>query len=137
MEGITMPGITILGLGPGNPLHLTREAWNVLSSAEEVWLRTRQHPTVPSLPEAVTLHSFDDLYENGDSFEKVYQAIVQKVLELGRRQQGVIYAVPGHPFVVRKSSASHKPKGFISSSLMGFHSWNQPSLRCILIRIQK
>jgi len=94
-----MPGITILGLGPGNPLHLTREAWNVLSSAEEVWLRTRQHPTVSSLPEAVTLHSFDDLYENGDSFEKVYQAIVQKVVDLGRRPQGVTYAVPGHPFV--------------------------------------
>ncbi len=94
-----MPGITILGLGPGNPVHLTREAWDVLSSAEEVWLRTRQHPTVPSLPGKIRLHSFDDLYENGESFEKVYQGIVQKILDLGRRPQGVIYAVPGHPFV--------------------------------------
>ena len=94
-----MPGITIIGLGPGNPVHLTREAWDVLSTAGEVWLRTRQHPTVASLPETVRLHSFDDLYENGESFEEVYQAIVQKVLELGRRPQGVIYAVPGHPFV--------------------------------------
>lgn len=94
-----MPGITIIGLGPGNPVHLTREAWDLLSTAGEVWLRTRQHPTVASLPETVRLHSFDDLYENGESFEEVYQAIVQKVLELGRRPQGVIYAVPGHPFV--------------------------------------
>jgi tetrapyrrole methylase family protein/MazG family protein len=47
----------------------------------------------------LTTHSFDDLYENGDSFEQVYDAIVEKVLALGRRPQGVIYAVPGHPFV--------------------------------------
>jgi tetrapyrrole methylase family protein / MazG family protein len=94
-----MPGITLLGLGPGNPGQLTREAWDVLSTAEEVWLRTRQHPTVNALPSTLSLHSFDELYENGESFDEVYGAIVEKVLELGRRSQGVIYAVPGHPFV--------------------------------------
>ena len=94
-----MPGITLLGLGPGNPDQLTREAWDVLSTAEEVWLRTRQHPTVNSLPSTLSLHSFDELYENGESFNDVYDTIVEKVLELGRRPQGVIYAVPGHPFV--------------------------------------
>jgi tetrapyrrole methylase family protein/MazG family protein len=94
-----MPGITLLGLGPGNPDHLTREAWDVLSSADEVWLRTRQHPTVDALPSSVKLHSFDELYDNGETFDQVYDTIVEKVLELGRRPQGVIYAVPGHPFV--------------------------------------
>ena len=94
-----MPGITLLGLGPGNPDQLTREAWEVLSSTNEIWLRTRQHPTVSALPSTLTIHSFDDIYENGDSFEQVYDAIVDKILELGRRPQGVIYAVPGHPFV--------------------------------------
>ena len=94
-----MPGITLLGLGPGNPDQLTREAWDVLSSADEVWLRTRQHPTVSVLSETVSLHSFDDLYENGETFDQVYDSIVEKVLELGRRPEGVIYAVPGHPFV--------------------------------------
>lgn len=94
-----MPGITLLGLGPGNPDQLTREAWNVLLSADEVWLRTRQHPTVSALPSLVDLHSFDELYENGETFDQVYDAIVEKVLELGRRPGGVIYAVPGHPFV--------------------------------------
>lgn len=94
-----MPGITLLGLGPGNPDQLTREAWDVLSTADEVWLRTRQHPTVSALPATLNLHSFDDLYQNGESFDQVYDAIVEKVLELGRRPQGVIYSVPGHPFV--------------------------------------
>ena len=94
-----MSGITLLGLGPGNPNQLTREAWDVLSSADEIWLRTRQHPTVSALPSSVNLHSFDELYENGETFDQVYNTIVEKVLELGRRPGGVIYAVPGHPFV--------------------------------------
>ena len=94
-----MPGITLLGLGPGDPNQLTREAWNVLSSADEIYLRTRQHPTVASLPSTIKIYSFDDLYENGESFDGVYSTITQKILELGRREQGVIYAVPGHPFI--------------------------------------
>ncbi len=94
-----MPGITLLGLGPGDPKLLTREAWEVLASAQELWLRTRQHPTVTGLPASVRIHAFDELYENEDSFEEVYAAITHKVLELGRRDQGVIYAVPGNPFV--------------------------------------
>ncbi len=94
-----MPGITLLGLGPGDPGLLTREAWEVLSSAGEIYLRTRQHPTVAALPGSARIHSFDELYENGDSFDEVYMAITRKILELGRREEGVIYAVPGHPFV--------------------------------------
>jgi len=99
-----MPGITLLGLGPGNPDQLTREAWDVLSATDEVWLRTRQHPAVNALPPSINLHSFDDLYENGETFDQVYDAIVEKVLELGRRPQGVVYAVPGHPFVAETTS---------------------------------
>jgi tetrapyrrole methylase family protein/MazG family protein len=98
-----MTGITLLGLGPGNSDQLTREAWEVLSSAEEVWLRTRQHPTIAALPASVVLHSFDELYEDGESFDQVYESIVEKVLELGRRPQGVVYAVPGHPFVAEST----------------------------------
>ncbi|MBI2757881.1 MAG: nucleoside triphosphate pyrophosphohydrolase [Chloroflexi bacterium] len=94
-----MPGITLLGLGPGDPNQLTREAWDLLSSAKEIYVRTRQHPTVNGLPSALKVHSFDDLYEDGDSFDEVYAAITKKILELGRRDEGVIYAVPGHPFV--------------------------------------
>jgi tetrapyrrole methylase family protein / MazG family protein len=94
-----MPGITILGLGPGDPSKLTQEAWNILTTAKEIWLRTDQHPLVSTLPPSLTIHSFDSLYEDGDSFETVYGSIVEKVLELGSQPDGVIYAVPGDPFV--------------------------------------
>jgi tetrapyrrole methylase family protein/MazG family protein len=94
-----MSGITLVGLGPGDPTKLTREAWDVLSSADQVWLRTNQHPTVASLPPALNIHSFDDMYEKSESYDEVYSAIVEKVLELGKSPLGVIYAVPGDPFV--------------------------------------
>ena len=53
--------ITIVGLGPGNPVHLTREAWDVLSAAQDVYLRTSRHPTVGALPAHLKLSSFDYL----------------------------------------------------------------------------
>ncbi len=94
-----MSGITLLGLGPGDPRHLTREAWDILSSSAEIWLRTRQHPVVSGLPADVAVHSFDDLYQNGATFYAVYASIAQKVIELGQQTSGVTYGVPGHPFV--------------------------------------
>ncbi len=94
-----MAGITLLGLGPGDPNQLTREAWDVLSAAEEIWVRTRQHPTIAALPAELKIHSFDELYDDGDTFEAVYAAITERVIELGGRAEGVIYGVPGHPFV--------------------------------------
>jgi tetrapyrrole methylase family protein/MazG family protein len=92
-------GITILGLGPGAPGQLTRQAWEVLSSAEEVYLRTSQHPVVEDLPDSLKIHSFDEIYNQMDTFEQVYAHIIEKILELGRNPGGVIYAVPGHPFI--------------------------------------
>jgi tetrapyrrole methylase family protein/MazG family protein len=91
--------IAIVGLGPGDPRHLTREAWEVLETASEVWLRTERHPTVAGLPSHLALHSFDSLYEGAEDFSQVYEAIAAEVLRLGQRPEGVVYAVPGHPLV--------------------------------------
>jgi tetrapyrrole methylase family protein/MazG family protein len=96
-------GITIVGLGPGDPEHLTREAWTLIQSASEIYLRTRQHPVVPALPSDIKIHSFDAIYEEASSFEAVYTAIIEKILELGQRKQGVVYAVPGHPFIAEST----------------------------------
>ena len=97
-------GIILLGLGPGDRGLLTRQAWDVLENSSEIYLRTNHHPVVSSLPAGLQVNSFDDLYEKGDTFELVYEAIVERVLELGRRPQGVVYAVPGHPFIAEATS---------------------------------
>lgn len=91
-------GITLLGLGPGDPAALTRQAWEWLGAIEKLYLRTKHHPTVAHLPSHLDLVSFDTLYEGADSFEVVYAEIVEAILALGKTT-GVTYAVPGHPFV--------------------------------------
>lgn len=92
-------GITLLGLGPGEPGMLTQEALDWLEGIETLVLRTKQHPTVEALPDHLNLVSFDPVYEEFESFEDVYETIISRVLELGRSAEGVTYAVPGHPFV--------------------------------------
>lgn len=97
-------GITILGLGPGDPAQLTRQAWDWLSRIPEVYLRTAQHPVIAGFPPSLEVHTFDALYEKAEKFEEVYAAIVEQVLDLGRRAEGVTYAVPGHPFVAEATA---------------------------------
>jgi tetrapyrrole methylase family protein/MazG family protein len=92
-------GVVLLGLGPGEARLLTHEAWEWLRSIQELYVRTDQHPVVQELPAGVQVHSFDWLYRQGQSFDAVYTAIVEKVIELAHRPQGVTYAVPGHPLV--------------------------------------
>ncbi|MEJ2758074.1 MAG: nucleoside triphosphate pyrophosphohydrolase [Anaerolineales bacterium] len=99
-----MAGITIIGLGPGNAGQLTREAWETLAAAKEVYLRTNQHPTVKELPEGLDIHSFDAFYEQEEDFSAVYARIVEEVLRMGQREEGVVYAVPGHPFVAETTA---------------------------------
>jgi tetrapyrrole methylase family protein/MazG family protein len=94
-----IPSITLLGLGPGDSSLITRQAWQILESCSEIYLRTRQHPAVSGFPSGIQVHSFDHLYESSETFEDVYERIVEQVLELGHRPQGVIYAVPGHPYI--------------------------------------
>ncbi|HVN52723.1 MAG TPA: nucleoside triphosphate pyrophosphohydrolase [Anaerolineaceae bacterium] len=100
----TQGGIMILGLGPGDPELLTRQAWNWIRQADEIYLRTKRHPTVAGFPAGLAVYSFDDLYEQSQKFEEVYASIVDRVLELGRRPQGVTYAVPGSPMVAEATS---------------------------------
>src|SRR5262245_39253636 len=91
-------GITIVGLGPGDPELLTRRAWRVLGESQEVYLRTARHPGIESLPTA-TYHNFDDWYNKAEDFDALYRQIAEEIIRLGQRPEGVVYAVPGHPLV--------------------------------------
>jgi tetrapyrrole methylase family protein/MazG family protein len=126
--------ITIVGLGPGNPAFLTLEAWQVLEEADEVYLRTERHPTVDSLPPHLSLHSFDHLYEEKADFAEVYEEIAARVLALGERPQGVIYAVPGHPLVgeasVQRILALARKRGLEVQIVEGL-SFIEPVLTCL------
>lgn len=95
--------LTIIGLGPGNPGQLTLEALDAMEGAGNLFLRTAVHPVVPYLEKrGIVFESFDALYEEKDSFEGVYQAIVDEILALAR-EKDVVYAVPGNPFFAEKT----------------------------------
>ena len=98
-----MGTITIVGLGPGAVGHLSLETMGLLRSGAQVILRTAVHPTVEELKkQSVQFTSCDDLYEKADSFEEVYNGVVERVLSAAQSGD-VVYAVPGSPLVAEKT----------------------------------
>ena len=94
-----MGHVTIVGLGPGSPDLLTREALDVLSTAPEIYLRTTKRPFGGLLPRRTTVVSFDDVFEGDMGDGKASDVVADRILSLADRPEGVIYAVPGHPSV--------------------------------------
>lgn len=100
-----MGTITIVGLGPGAAGHMSVETMELLQNCPQVILRTAVHPTVSELQrQNVGYSSCDDLYEQGASFEEVYEGVTQRVLAAAA-QGDVVYAVPGSPLVAEKTVA--------------------------------
>ena len=90
-----IPGITVVGLGPGDAGLLTQQTLSLLQEGH-VYLRTRFHPTLASLPESTRWPSFDNLYERLDTIEDVCSTIVDSLVDASR-SESIVYAVPGHP----------------------------------------
>ena len=97
-----MPTVVVVGLGPAGPELLTDEARASLSSVPPAarFLRTARHPAAGAVPGA---RSFDDLYEEQDSFEAVYDRIVEALVAAASDQGRVVYAVPGSPWVAEST----------------------------------
>jgi tetrapyrrole methylase family protein/MazG family protein len=88
-------GITLIGLGPGDSQHWTQAAAQALAQAREVYLRTGRHPSAADI--SAQIQTFDAWYDQHDPIEQINQQVAAKIVQLGRRDEGVIYAVPGHP----------------------------------------
>jgi len=134
MESSRKSGVTIIGLGPGDIKHLTYEAWQVIQDASEVYLRTAKHPIVAQLPDTLKIHSFDEFYETASDFDSVYQQIVARVLHLAQRTSGVIYCVPGHPFVAEATCMEivrQANESGLQVRVVDGMSFLEPTLRCL------
>lgn len=102
MHDIQQGMLTIVGLGPGSRETLTIEADRVLREADEVWVRTRVQPSLVEIERAypeVSFHSFDRLYETLPTLDAVYREIVNALIPLSQRPEGVVYAVLGSPSI--------------------------------------
>ncbi len=127
--------ITIIGLGPGDPALLTRQAWDILSNANEIYVRTARHPTLDGLPPSVTVKSFDAIYEQTINFAEVYVQVADEVLRMGAAGD-VIYCVPGHPLVGESTVTDilrrAKEQGIATDVIAGL-SFVEPALTALQV----
>lgn len=101
-----MSKIVVVGLGPGDISSLTLGAIEKISSGNKVFLRTEKHPTVKYLDEKkIVYSSYDYVYEEQQSFEKVYEFIVEDLVKKSQEYKAITYCVPGHPLVAEKTVA--------------------------------
>ncbi|HBT20681.1 MAG TPA: nucleoside triphosphate pyrophosphohydrolase [Peptococcaceae bacterium] len=99
-----MGKIIVAGLGPGGIDHLPTGTYRILKDKPKLYLRTAKHPiTEDFIKEKIQFESFDYLYEQCETFEEVYQSIVEVLLEKAEREKEIVYGVPGHPMVAEKT----------------------------------
>jgi tetrapyrrole methylase family protein/MazG family protein len=92
--------VRVVGLGPGRPSLITREALEAIEATPVRWLRTSRHPSAAAVPGA---RSFDYLYEQASTLEEVYAGIVDALVESATEEGSVLYAVPGSPLVAERT----------------------------------
>jgi tetrapyrrole methylase family protein/MazG family protein len=102
--------ITVIGLGPGDFEGIPEPVRTLLlDPGRTVILRTLEHPAARRLASLRVVETCDDLYQTSATFEAVYAAISDRVIESAAARP-VIYAVPGSPllgeFAVRRLLAS-------------------------------
>lgn len=94
--------ITIVGLGAGDLNQLPFGVYQLLTKAEALYLRTKEHPVVEELTNEIMYESFDTIYEQNNDFDSVYSTIASILLEKAENED-IVYAVPGHPLVAEKT----------------------------------
>lgn len=97
---MTLPVVTVVGLGPGAREHVTVETVRAIERVPHRYVRTARHPSADLVPAATT---FDHLYEVADRFADVYAAIVEELVAAAVDHGEVLYAVPGSPLVLEHS----------------------------------
>ncbi|KOA18776.1 nucleoside triphosphate pyrophosphohydrolase [Clostridium homopropionicum DSM 5847] len=96
--------IRIVGLGPGSKESITIGTFQLLKNSENVFFRTEIHPNIEYLRElGVKFSTYDNKYENLDSFDRVYEEIAKDLIHRHKTLGDIVYAVPGHPMVAEKS----------------------------------
>ncbi|MDF2502965.1 MAG: MazG family protein [Clostridium sp.] len=96
--------INIVGLGPGSLESLTMGAIQLIKQNNNIFLRTKKHPTVRFLKdEGIHFTTYDGKYEQAESFDEVYSSIAEDLVKQHELLGDIVYAVPGHPLVAEKS----------------------------------
>ena len=98
---MSRPRLRVVGLGPGDARYVTAATAAALREAAVARLRTRVHPAAADFDVA----SYDEWYEDADSFDELYARIAQDLAELAQSSptREAVYAVPGSPMVAERT----------------------------------
>lgn len=94
--------LTIIGLGNYGLDELPMGIYRLMTQHKRLYVRTAEHPVIQEL-QNIEIISFDDVYEQHDTFEPVYEAITTQLLEQAQHDD-IVYAVPGHPRVAETTT---------------------------------
>ncbi len=97
---MSRPLVTVVGIGPAGPELITAEAGAAIEASEHRYLRTSRHPSSVAVANATT---FDDIYEQSDTFDDVYRRIVETLVADAASYGEILYAVPGSPWVLERT----------------------------------
>ena len=122
-----MKKISIVGLGSGDLSHMPIGMWEFIKDSRYIFLRTEKHPVVQELQKrGIQMESFDNVYEQTDTFSSVYEQICDKLIQHANDKQNIVYAVPGHPFVAEKTTQlliAKGPEQGVEIDIIGGHSF--------------
>ena len=131
-----MHQLTVIGLGAGDLDQLAFGTYRRLKEAEFIVARTDQHPAIEELKaEGISMTSFDELYEKNDSFQVVYEKIVDELLKMCV-EQPVTYVVPGHPLVAERTVQlliEKEREGVVELDIAGGNSFLDPIFSALRI----
>ena len=95
--------INVVGLGSTSSRDLTLEAVKIMKNGNKNFLRTDRHEALSFFEEnKIKYESFDYLYDEMESFDEVYNKIVEILLEEAK-DKDINYFVPGTPLVAEKT----------------------------------
>jgi tetrapyrrole methylase family protein / MazG family protein len=97
---MTVGRVTIIGLGPGGREYITQQTFDAIASHPHRFIRTTRHPSAAAVGAAT---SFDDVYEQADTFADVYAEITERLVAAAAQHGEILYAVPGSPLVLERS----------------------------------
>lgn len=123
--------IYVVGLGATDERDLTRAAVDVIHNGNPHFLRTKFHEAVKFFEqEHIVYCSFDEYYERGNSFEEVYEQIVERLLEEEKKSGEINYYVPGNPYVA-ESTVQLLQKKNANLCIYGAMSFIEPVLAAV------
>lgn len=88
------PSMTVVSLGPGDAGLLTIQTADKLRSARRLVLRTERHRVTAWLKEqGVSYTTLDEMYDQYDDFDRMHEAMAQKLWAMAGQSGSITYAV--------------------------------------------